>query len=114
MSIASKAVPSLARWASTSAAPSANPKFLVVGAGAGGLAAANQIYNAFKASGNTLKQGDVAILDVRRPRLHELCMPHWLMSTGKPIPRLPARMDGRRLRSGEEGGVQEASILAHP
>lgn len=64
MSIASRAAPSLARWASTSAAPSGNPKFLVVGAGAGGLAAANQIYNAFKASGQQLKQGDVAILDV--------------------------------------------------
>ena len=32
--------------------------------GAGGLAAANQIYNSLKAQGQTLADGDVAIVDV--------------------------------------------------
>jgi sulfide:quinone oxidoreductase len=31
--------------------------------GSGGLAAANQIYNRFKAAGKALKDGDVAIVD---------------------------------------------------
>jgi sulfide:quinone oxidoreductase len=32
--------------------------------GAAGLAAANQVYNAFKASGKALGDGDVTIVDV--------------------------------------------------
>jgi sulfide:quinone oxidoreductase len=36
----------------------------VIGAGAGGLAAANQIYNAFKSRGERLNDGDIAIIDV--------------------------------------------------
>ena len=36
-------------------------------AGSGGLAVANQIYNAFKAQGQTLNPGDVSIVDVRHP-----------------------------------------------
>jgi sulfide:quinone oxidoreductase len=56
-------LPSLARYATTSA-HSGKHKVVVIGAGAGGLAAANQIYNAFKASGQRLGDGDVAIIDV--------------------------------------------------
>ncbi|KAG2084448.1 sulfide-quinone oxidoreductase [Suillus cothurnatus] len=51
----------LARYASTST----KEKFrvLVVGAGSGGLTAANQIYNRFKAAGKPLNAGDVGVLD---------------------------------------------------
>lgn len=35
-------------------------------AGAAGLSAANQVYNAFKAQGKTLADGDVAIVDANR------------------------------------------------
>jgi hypothetical protein len=34
--------------------------------GAGGLAVANQLYNKFKADGQELAQGDIAIVDVSR------------------------------------------------
>ena len=56
-------LPSLARYATTSA-HSGSHKVVVIGAGAGGLAAANQVYNALKASGQRLNDGDVAIIDV--------------------------------------------------
>lgn len=55
-------LPSLARYATTSA-HSGSHKVVVIGAGAGGLAAANQVYNALKASGQRLNDGDVAIID---------------------------------------------------
>ncbi|RSH90529.1 hypothetical protein EHS25_001134 [Saitozyma podzolica] len=60
-----RALPNLARFASTSAA-SAQPKVLVIGGGAAGLAAANQVYNAFKASGKALGDGDVTIVDANQ------------------------------------------------
>ncbi|WWC57949.1 uncharacterized protein I303_100484 [Kwoniella dejecticola CBS 10117] len=53
-----------ARLASTSAA--GKHKVVVIGGGAGGLAAANQIYNAFKAQGKALGDGDVAIVDANK------------------------------------------------
>ncbi|WWC66982.1 uncharacterized protein I206_100889 [Kwoniella pini CBS 10737] len=53
-----------ARLASTSAA--GKHKVVVIGGGAGGLAAANQIYNAFKSQGKTLGDGDVAIIDANK------------------------------------------------
>lgn len=84
----SRSIPNIARYATTSAAP--KPKVLVVGAGrlpplfaairqsadfcvgSGGLAVAHQIYNAFKAQGQTLNPGDVSIVDVSS------CSPqHW-------------------------------------
>lgn len=52
-----------ARYATTSA-HSGTHKVVVIGAGAGGLAAANQIYHAFKAKGERLNDGDIAIIDV--------------------------------------------------
>ncbi|KAK1926316.1 putative Sulfide:quinone oxidoreductase mitochondrial precursor [Papiliotrema laurentii] len=57
----SRAIPSLARYASTSAGGS--HKVVVIGAGAGGLAAANQVYNLLKSQGKTLNDGDIAIVD---------------------------------------------------
>ncbi|OXG44028.1 sulfide:quinone oxidoreductase [Cryptococcus neoformans Bt120] len=59
-----KSIPSLARLASTSAG--GKHKVVVIGAGAAGLSAANQVYNAFKAQGKTLADGDVAIVDANR------------------------------------------------
>ncbi|OCF59804.1 sulfide:quinone oxidoreductase [Kwoniella mangroviensis CBS 10435] len=64
MSVLHKSLPSLARLASTSAA--GKHKVVVIGGGAGGLAAANQIYNAFQAQGKTLGDGDVAIIDAAK------------------------------------------------
>lgn len=40
---------------------------LTLDTGAGGLAAANQIYNRLKSQGNTLRDGDIAIVDVSFP-----------------------------------------------
>ncbi|KAG8705315.1 hypothetical protein FRC08_001730 [Ceratobasidium sp. 394] len=50
------------RFASTVTAKT-HHKVLVVGAGSGGLSVANQIYNRFKKGGQTLGDGDVAIVD---------------------------------------------------
>ncbi|EIN07400.1 FAD/NAD(P)-binding domain-containing protein [Punctularia strigosozonata HHB-11173 SS5] len=50
------------RWASA-AANKDNYKVVVIGAGAGGLTVANQIYNRFSAAGKSLNEGDIAILD---------------------------------------------------
>ena len=36
----------------------------LIGAGSGGLAAANQVYNLLKSQGKTLNDGDIAIVDV--------------------------------------------------
>lgn len=63
MSPLTHAIPSLARAASTSAASTGKHKVVVIGGGTGGLAAANQIYNLFKAKDQTLADGDIAIVD---------------------------------------------------
>ncbi|WVQ80979.1 hypothetical protein IAT38_003086 [Cryptococcus sp. DSM 104549] len=63
-SILNKSIPSLARLASTSA--NGSHKVVVIGGGAAGLSAANQVYNAFKAQGKTLADGDVAIVDANK------------------------------------------------
>jgi len=57
-----KAVPAFVRYATTSAY-SGKHKVLVIGGGSAGLAAANQVYNLLKHQGQTLADGDVAILD---------------------------------------------------
>ncbi|CAE6416834.1 unnamed protein product [Rhizoctonia solani] len=49
------------RFASTTA--KSHHKVLVVGAGSGGLSVANQIYNRFKKGGQSLGDGDVAVVD---------------------------------------------------
>lgn len=59
-----RSLPSLAARFATTSAHSGKHKVVVIGAGAGGLAAANQIYNAFKAKGESLNSGDIAIIDV--------------------------------------------------
>jgi malic enzyme len=59
-----RSVPSLAARHATTSAHSGKHKVVVIGAGAGGLAAANQIYNAFKSRGEALNDGDIAIIDV--------------------------------------------------
>ncbi|TYJ55041.1 hypothetical protein B9479_004264 [Cryptococcus floricola] len=64
MSFLPKSVNHLHRLASTAA--TGTHKVLVIGAGAAGLSAANQIYNAFKAQGRTLADGDVAIVDANK------------------------------------------------
>jgi len=58
-------IPALARAASTStsAASAGKHKVVVIGGGTGGLSAANQVYNLFKAQGKTLADGDIAIVD---------------------------------------------------
>ncbi|KAK4686682.1 sulfide:quinone oxidoreductase, partial [Tremellales sp. Uapishka_1] len=56
--------PKLARFAST--ASSSKHKVVVIGGGAGGLSAANQVYNAFKSNGQTLSDGDIAIIDANQ------------------------------------------------
>lgn len=56
-------IPALARAASTSAASTGKHKVVVIGGGTGGLAAANQVYNLFKAENKTLADGDIAIVD---------------------------------------------------
>lgn len=63
MSPLTRAIPSLARAASTSASSTGKHKVVVIGGGTGGLAAANQIYNLFKAQNQTLADGDIAIVD---------------------------------------------------
>ncbi|WVO17654.1 hypothetical protein L204_105351 [Cryptococcus depauperatus] len=65
---------SLTRFSSSSAA--GKHKVVVVGAGSGGLAAANQVYNAFKAQGKTLADGDIAIVDANK--FHDY-QPGWTM-----------------------------------
>lgn len=52
------------RNASTSALSTGKHKVVVVGAGSGGLAVANQLWNALKSEGGELGQGDVAVIDV--------------------------------------------------
>ncbi|KAJ9092183.1 hypothetical protein QFC21_006928 [Naganishia friedmannii] len=52
------------RYASTSAVSAGKHKVVVVGAGSGGLAVANQLYNSFRANGKELGKGDVAVIDV--------------------------------------------------
>lgn len=71
-------VPSLARAASTSAAHAApaKSKVLVIGGGTAGLSAANQIYNAFKAKGQALADGDVTIVDANA---HHDYQPGWTL-----------------------------------
>ncbi|KAL1409633.1 hypothetical protein Q8F55_003629 [Vanrija albida] len=66
MSLAARAFPILSRAASTSAASTGKHKVVVVGAGTGGLTAANQIYNALKAQGKQLADGDIAIIDAAK------------------------------------------------
>ncbi|KAJ3573966.1 hypothetical protein NP233_g2096 [Leucocoprinus birnbaumii] len=51
-------------------------KILVVGGGSGGLAAANQIYNRFRASGKRLNDGDVAIVDAAESHFYQ---PGWTL-----------------------------------
>ncbi|KAF5358208.1 hypothetical protein D9756_001607 [Leucocoprinus leucothites] len=51
-------------------------RILVVGAGSGGLATANQIYNRFKAGGKTLNDGDVAIVDAAESHFYQ---PGWTL-----------------------------------
>ncbi|KAI5449757.1 hypothetical protein NCC49_004047 [Naganishia albida] len=51
------------RNASTSALSTGKHKVVVVGAGSGGLAVANQLWNALKSEGGELGQGDVAVID---------------------------------------------------
>lgn len=66
-SSALRTVPQLAARYATTSAHSGKHKVVVIGAGAGGLNAANQIYNAFKAKGERLNDGDIAIIDVSIP-----------------------------------------------
>lgn len=54
---------SLARALTTSATSAGKHKVLVIGGGTGGLAAANQVYNLFKARSAALADGDIAIVD---------------------------------------------------
>lgn len=65
---------SLARALSTSAASAGKHKVLVIGGGTGGLAAANQVYNLFKARNQTLADGDIAIVDANT---HHDYQPGW-------------------------------------
>jgi hypothetical protein len=65
---------SLARALSTSAASAGKHKVLVIGGGTGGLAAANQVYNLFKARNQTLGDGDIAIVDANA---HHDYQPGW-------------------------------------
>ncbi|GJE95100.1 NAD(P)/FAD-dependent oxidoreductase [Phanerochaete sordida] len=58
----SKAGLSSLRFAST-AAEKDKYKIVVVGAGAGGLTVANQIYDRFKAAGKPLNEGDIVVVD---------------------------------------------------
>ncbi|EKM82716.1 hypothetical protein AGABI1DRAFT_111296 [Agaricus bisporus var. burnettii JB137-S8] len=51
-------------------------KILVIGGGSGGLAAANQIYNRFKAAGKALKDGDIAIVDAAEYHYYQ---PGWTL-----------------------------------
>ncbi|KAI9636071.1 uncharacterized protein MKK02DRAFT_33349 [Dioszegia hungarica] len=69
-----RTVPSLAARYATTSAHSGKHKVVVIGAGAGGLAAANQIYNAFKSRGERLNDGDIAIID---PAQHHDYQPGW-------------------------------------
>lgn len=55
-------------------------KVVVVGAGTGGLVAANQIYHRFKSSGKALNAGDILIID---PAEYHYYQPGWtLVATG--------------------------------
>ncbi|KAI0781014.1 FAD/NAD-P-binding domain-containing protein [Trametes elegans] len=63
------------RWAST-AAEKDKYKVVVVGAGSGGLLAANQIYNRFKQAGKALNEGDIAILDAAEYHYYQ---PGWTL-----------------------------------
>ncbi|KAL0568654.1 hypothetical protein V5O48_013328 [Marasmius crinis-equi] len=77
-----------ARYASTSAS-SDRFKVIVVGAGSGGLAVANQIYDRFRAAGKSLNNGDVAIIDAAEYHYYQ---PGWtLVGSG-----LRAKTDTRR------------------
>jgi sulfide:quinone oxidoreductase len=55
--------PALARAASSASSSTNQHKIVVIGGGTAGLAAANQVYNLFKAQGKTLAAGDIAIVD---------------------------------------------------
>ncbi|KAL7421417.1 hypothetical protein Q5752_004302 [Cryptotrichosporon argae] len=70
----SVSIPAFARAASTSALSTGKHKVVVIGGGAGGLAAANQIYNALRSSGRTLAAGDIAIVD---SNAHHDYQPGW-------------------------------------
>ncbi|CAK9786261.1 FAD/NAD(P)-binding domain-containing protein [Cutaneotrichosporon oleaginosum] len=69
----------LARALTTSASSSGKHKVLVIGGGTGGLAAANQVYNLFKARNQTLADGDVAIVDANP---HHDYQPGWTLVGG--------------------------------
>lgn len=56
-------VSSLARSFSTSTSAAAHAKFLVVGAGTGGISVAAQLQRAFAAEKRPLKEGDIAIIE---------------------------------------------------
>ncbi|KIJ44117.1 hypothetical protein M422DRAFT_60238 [Sphaerobolus stellatus SS14] len=71
------AAPSLVRFATT--AVPAKSKIVVVGGGAGGLTAANQIYNRFQAEGKTLGAGDITILDSAHYHYYQ---PGWTLVGG--------------------------------
>ncbi|KAF9653090.1 FAD/NAD-P-binding domain-containing protein [Thelephora ganbajun] len=51
-------------------------KVVVIGAGTGGLVAANQVYNRFKAAGKPLNPGDIAIID---PAEYHYYQPGWTL-----------------------------------
>ncbi|KAL0071441.1 hypothetical protein AAF712_001298 [Marasmius tenuissimus] len=77
-----------ARLSSTSAS-SDKFKVVVVGAGSGGLAVANQIYDRFQAAGKSLNHGDIAIVDSAEFHYYQ---PGWtLVGSG-----LSAKTDTRR------------------
>jgi malic enzyme len=56
------------RNASTSALSTGKHRVVVVGAGSGGLAVANQLWNAARAEGRGWGEGDVAVVDVSHER----------------------------------------------
>ncbi|TRM58640.1 hypothetical protein BD626DRAFT_510902 [Schizophyllum amplum] len=62
------------RFASSSAAD--KYKVLVVGAGSGGISAAHQIYDRFKAAGKPLNDGDIAIVDAAEYHYYQ---PGWTL-----------------------------------
>ncbi|ORY31980.1 putative Sulfide:quinone oxidoreductase mitochondrial precursor [Naematelia encephala] len=66
MSVISRAVPSISRSYATAATGAAKHKVVVIGGGAGGLAAANQIFNSLKAQNASLNPGDIAIVDANK------------------------------------------------
>ncbi|CAA7271734.1 unnamed protein product [Cyclocybe aegerita] len=60
----------------TTASSASRYRVLVVGGGSGGLSAAQQIYNRFKAAGKTLGVGEIAIVDATKDHYYQ---PGWTL-----------------------------------